>query len=70
MHEKHPLCVSVFVGMHQYNFNSGRQKRKKKNNSKYLVSDGISSSIFRLWHRHTGRLEKVRVIFFYYSFIF
>ena len=29
MHGKHPLCVSAFVGMHQYNFDSGRQNEKK-----------------------------------------
>ena len=39
---------SHFVGMHQNNFDLGRQNEKTKN-SKYLISDGINNSIFSLW---------------------
>ena len=38
-----------FVDMHQNNFDLGRQNKKKKKNSKYLISDGINNSIFGLW---------------------
>ena len=51
---------SVCVGIHQYNFDSGRQNERTEY-SKYLSSDGINIKF--MTDRHTdGQTEKVRVI--------
>ena len=47
-HGKQPfLCMSAFVGVHQYNLILG-DKMKELNNSKYLIRDDINSSIISL----------------------
>ena len=48
-------CISIIL------IQGDKLELKTPNNSKYLIS-GINSSIFRFWHGHTGRVEKVRVI--------